>query len=102
MARLIVLIAVVILCGCAASKRSVRQMSVDLGVDVYDGVYPSAGVSVPVGPVWLSTGLWTGWDYANGDHAWGPYVTAGWSWSPFAGENSGNASNKSRRDPKVR
>ena len=106
MNRVLALIVFCVLCSCAATKASVKQMSVDLGADVYPGVYPSLGVSVPVGPVWLSTGVWAGWDYASGDRAYGPYVTVGWSWSPFAGGTDGtedrNTEDRSRRNPRLR
>ncbi len=68
---------VLALSGCAHAKNG----SVDLGVDIAQGVYPSVGVSYPVGPVWLSTGVWGGADF-DGFRAWGPYISLGWSWSP--------------------
>lgn len=74
-----------LLAACAPIKSSLRQTTIDVGADVAEGFYPSAGVSVPVGPVWLSAGFWVGWDYKYFERAWGPYITIGWSWSPFDG-----------------
>lgn len=45
------IILAVALCGCATVS---QNMTIDIGADVAEGVYPSAGVSYPVGPVYVS------------------------------------------------
>ena len=40
-------------------------LSLDVGLDLWSGLYPSVGVSVPLGNVYLSTGVWAGWPWNN-------------------------------------
>jgi len=55
-----------------------EDISIDLGVDFYDSVIASVGASYPIGPIYLSTGLW------GNDSDIGPYFSFGYSWNPFA------------------
>ena len=57
-------------------------VSVDFGIDVAEGLYPSLGVSFPVGPVFVSPGVWYGSEYRALDQpAWGWYLSIGYSWT---------------------
>jgi hypothetical protein len=57
-------------------------VSLDLGLGVIDGLYASAGITVPLGPVHLSPGVWFGSDYealgTNPER--GLYLAVGRSW----------------------
>lgn len=68
------------LIGSCAHVRS--RTTIDVGVDVAQGVYPSAGASYPLAGGYVSAGVWGGTDYDTlGVWAWGPYLTYGYSWS---------------------
>jgi len=59
-------------------RRWYEDISVDFGVDFYDSIIASAGASYPIGPIYLSAGVW------GNDADVGPYVSLGYSWNPFA------------------
>ena len=58
-------------------------LTLDVGTDIVEGVYPSIGVSFPVGPIYLSPGVWLGSDYDSlrSNPAWGLYLSFGYSWT---------------------
>jgi hypothetical protein len=55
-----------------------RLVSIDLGIDVGRTPVSTVGISYPVGPTYVSTGVWT-----TIDGVIGPYLSVGGSWSPF-------------------
>ena len=55
-----------------------QNVSVDMGVDVIDEIYPYFGLSYPVGYIYFSGGFWS-----NIDGTIGPYFGLGYSWIPF-------------------
>lgn len=64
-----------LLASCTAIQ---KNMAIDIGSDLASGIYPSAGVSYPVGPVYISGGVWGGWAH-NGKPDLGPYLSVGYS-----------------------
>jgi hypothetical protein len=58
-------------------------LSLDLGIDVISGLYTSVGISVPIGPLTFSPGVWFGSTYdnlkASPERGW--YLTVGYSWT---------------------
>jgi hypothetical protein len=58
-----------------------EKLSLDFGMDLNpSGIYPYAGLSYPIGPVYISGGLWG--DTPSQDI--GYYSTINYSWNPFA------------------
>lgn len=58
-------------------------LTLDVGVDVAYGLYTSVGVSVPLGPIYVSPGVWFGSAYGNlnNEPERGWYLTVGYSWT---------------------
>lgn len=56
-------------------------LSLDLGLDVVDGLYASVGISFPLGPLYISPGLWAGSAYDEHSLDWGWFVTLGYSFT---------------------
>jgi len=57
-------------------------VSLDLGLDIADGLYASVGLTVPLGPVYLSPGVWFGSAYGELEAIpeLGLYLSIGRSW----------------------
>lgn len=56
-------------------------LSLDLGIDVIGGAYGGVGVSLPLGPIYASPGIWFGRTYDKGaDMEMGYYLSLGYSW----------------------
>lgn len=55
------------------------RASLHVGADVARGIHPMAGMSYPVGPLQLTTGLYGGITY-DGAKSFGPYIILGYSW----------------------
>lgn len=60
-------------------KDSGFWLTLDFGVDLVNGLGTGVGVSFPVGPVFVSPGIWHATDYSITDHSWGWYLSVGYS-----------------------
>jgi len=62
-------------------ERWYEKISLDFGMDIHSvGIIPYVGLSYPVGPVYLSGGVWADSDTSS----LGWYTTINYSWSPFS------------------